>query len=173
MKFDLDRSVEVLTSTPTTLRSMLLGLSGEWAQSSDDPDSWQPFDVLGHLIHGEETDWIPRARIILAQGSDRTFLPFDRVAQFERSKGKTLVELIDEFARLRTENLEILRSWELVEDELDLEGTHPELGSVTLRQLLATWVVHDLTHVRQIATVLALKYDGQVGPWREYLSILK
>jgi len=173
MKFDLDRSVEVLTSTPTTLRSMLLGLSVDWTRSSDDPDSWQPFDVLGHLINGEETDWIPRARMILAQGSDRTFLPFDRVAQFERSKGKALIELIDGFADLRTENLEILRSWELVEDELDLEGTHPELGRVTLRQLLATWVVHDLNHIRQIATVMAHKYADQVGPWREYLTILK
>ena len=173
MKFDLDRSVEVLTSTPTTLRSMLLGLSADWTRSSDDPESWQPFDVVGHLINGEETDWIPRARVILAQGSDRTFLPFDRVAQFERSKGRTLVELIDEFAGLRMENLEILRSWELVEDELDLEGTHPELGRVTLRQLLATWVVHDLNHVRQIATVMAHKYDVHVGPWREYLTILK
>ena len=173
MKFDLGRSVEVLTSTPTTLRSMLLGLSADWTRSSDDPESWQPFDVVGHLINGEETDWIPRARVILAQGSDRTFLPFDRVAQFERSKGRTLVELIDEFAGLRMENLEILRSWELVEDELDLEGTHPELGRVTLRQLLATWVVHDLNHVRQIATVMAHKYDVHVGPWREYLTILK
>ena len=173
MKFDLDRSVEVLTSTPTTLRSMLLGLSVDWTRSSDDPDSWQPFDVLGHLINGEETDWIPRARMILAQGSDRTFLPFDRVAQFERSKGKDIIELIDGFADLRTENLEILRSWELVEDELDLEGTHPELGRVTLRQLLATWVVHDLNHIRQIATVMAHKYADQVGPWREYLTILK
>src|SRR5215203_2508705 len=170
MKFDLDRSVEVLTSTPTTLRSMLLGLSVDWTRSSDDPDSWQPFDVLGHLINGEETDWIPRARMILAQGSDRTFLPFDRVAQFEMSKGKALIELIDGFADLRTENLEILRSWELVEDELDLEGTHPELGRVTLRQLLATWVVHDLNHIRQIATVMAHKYAEQVGPWREYLT---
>jgi hypothetical protein len=173
MQFDLDRSVEVLTSTPTTLRSMLVGLSSDWTRSSDNPDSWQPFDVLGHLINGEETDWIPRARVILAQGSDRTFLPFDRVAQFERSKGRTLVELIDEFANLRTESLEILRSWELVAEELDLEGIHPELGSVSLRQLLATWVVHDLTHIRQIATVMALKYADQVGPWREYLSILK
>ena len=134
---------------------------------------WQPYDVVGHLIHGEETDWIPRARIILEQGEDRTFVPFDRFAQFERSEGKSLDELLDEFAALRAENLETLRAWNLTSAQLDLRGMHPELGESTLRQLLATWVVHDLNHIRQIVTAMAGRYGGEVGPWREYLSILK
>lgn len=173
MKFHLDRSVELLAATPMTVHSLLGELSSEWTDTSNDPESWQPFDVLGHLIHAEVTDWIPRARIILAQGADSTFEPFDRIAHFEQAKGRAMIELLDEFARLRTENLEILRSWELVEDELGLEGNHPELGRVTLRQLLATWVVHDLTHIRQIVSAMARKYAEEVGPWREYLAILK
>lgn len=136
-------------------------------------EPWSPFDVIGHLIHGEETDWVPRARIILEQGENLTFVPFDRFAQFEKSKGRSLAELLDEFERLRLENLGTLRSWNLNDPKLDLEGMHPELGRVTLRQLLATWVVHDLNHIRQIVTGMAKKYDGEVGIWREYLSILK
>jgi hypothetical protein len=124
------------------------------------------------LIHGEETDWIPRARIILQQGENRTFVPFDRFAQHERSKGKSLAQLLDEFAELRRENLDTLRSWSLTDTQLDLEGIHPELGRVTLRQLLGTWVVHDLNHIRQITTVMAKRYEEEVGPWKEYLSIL-
>ncbi|MEP7149559.1 MAG: DinB family protein [Acidobacteriota bacterium] len=133
-----------------------------------------PYDVIGHLIHGEKTDWIPRARIILEQGEHRSFVAFDRFAQFENSKGKSLTELLDEFARLRTENVDTLRVWNLTDEQLvDLEGLHQELGRVTLRQLLATWVVHDLNHVRQIVTVMARRYDTEVGVWKEYLSILK
>ena len=132
-----------------------------------------PFDIVGHLIHGEETDWIPRARIILEHGDKQTFVPFDRFAQFENSKGKSLTQLLDEFAKLRAENLDTLRSWSLTDAQLDLEGMHPELGRVTLRQLLATWVVHDLNHVRQIVTAMAKRYEGEVGVWKEYLSILK
>lgn len=173
MKFDLERSIEVLSATPKTLRAMLGGLSSNWTATSGDTEAWQPFDILGHYIHGEETDWIPRAKLILAQGDDRTFKPFDREAQFENSNGKQLHELLDELDRLRKENIETLRSWELVEEELDLKGMHPELGEVTLRQLIATWVVHDLTHIRQIATVMAKRYDEAVGPWKEYLGILK
>ena len=136
-------------------------------------EPWNPYDVVGHLIHGEETDWIPRARIILAQGDNRTFVPFDRFAQFEKSKGRSLAQLLDEFAKLRVENIETLRSWNLTDAELDLEAIHPELGPVTLRQLLATWVVHDLNHIRQIVTAMAGKYASEVGVWREYLSILQ
>lgn len=135
-------------------------------------EDWGPFDIVGHLIHGEETDWIPRARIILTQGENRTFEPFDRFAQFEASRGKTLGTLLDEFERLRNANLETLGSWKLTNAELDLYGVHPELGDVTLRQLLATWVVHDLTHIRQVATAMARRYSDEVGQWKQYLSIL-
>jgi hypothetical protein len=174
MDFDIDRSIEVLSATPRALFSMLEPLSRDWEYNpTGDPETWSPFDVIGHLIHGEETDWIPRAGIILGQGNDPTFTPFDRFAQFENSKGKSIRELLDEFAKLREQNLDTLRSWDLTEDKLDLEGNHPELGRVTLRQLLATWVVHDLTHIRQIVTVMAKRYEGEVGPWKDYLSILK
>lgn len=171
MTFDLGQSVHILSATPNTLRAMLGDLSGDWTIASDETN-WAPFDVVGHLIHGEETDWIPRARIILEQGEDRTFVPFDRFAQFERSKGRSLDELLGEFAQLRAGNIDTLRSWNLTEGQLDLEGIHPELGIVTLRQLLATWVVHDLNHIRQIVTAMARRYEGEVGVWREYLSIL-
>ena len=177
MDFDIDRSIEVLSSTPRTLTSLLGNLSDEWVRNEHDfgrdDQPWSPYDVLGHLIHGEETDWIPRARILLEHREDPTFTPFDRFAQFENSKGKSLHDLLDEFARKRSESLETLRSWSLRDDQLDLEGNHPELGRVTLRQLLSTWVVHDLTHIRQIVTVMAKRYDGEVGAWKEYLSILK
>ena len=171
MSFDLDRSIQVLSATPATLRVMLRDLPGDWAIASDKAN-WAPFDVVGHLIHGEETDWIPRARIILQQGENLTFVPFDRFAQFEKSEGRSLDELLDEFARLRSANIDVLRSWNLTEEQLDLQGIHPELGTVTLKQLIATWVVHDLNHIRQIVTALARRYSGEVGAWREYLSIL-
>jgi hypothetical protein len=152
---------------------MLADLSGEWTSAAGDSSEWAPFDVVGHLIHGEKTDWIPRARIILEQGDNLTFVPFDRFAQVENSIGKSITQLLDEFGKLRGENLETLRSWDLTPDQLDLEGVHPELGRVTLRQLLATWVVHDLNHIRQIVTAMAKRYDGEVGVWKDYLSILK
>ena len=180
MNFDLARSIEVLSGTPGALISLTGDLSDDWifregrdAQAESRDQTWSPFDVIGHLIHGEETDWIPRARIILAQGDDPTFIPFDRFAQFENSNGKSLQDLLDEFAALRAGNLETLRSWDLRKDQLGLEGNHPELGRVTLRQLISTWVVHDLTHIRQIVTAMAKRYEGEVGPWREYLSILR
>lgn len=180
MDFELSKATEVLAATPSTLRSLLGNLSDEWTVNEiRDPQSeirdqlWSPYDVIGHLIHGEETDWIPRARIILAQGDDRTFVPFDRFAQFDNSKGKSIAQLLDEFARVRAENLDTLRSWDLSDQQLDLEGVHPELGRVTLKQLLSTWVVHDLNHIRQIVTVMANRYESEVGVWKQYLSILK
>ena len=172
MKFELDHAVEVLSATPATLNVMLGGLSGVWTAGPDDPDSWHAFDIVGHLIHGEMTDWIPRAKVILG-GLGQPFEPFDRFAQFERSRGKSMVDLLAEFDEMRSRNLAELRSWNLTDDQLDLQGTHPELGAVTLRQLLATWVVHDLNHIRQIAVSMASRYDAEVGPWKEYLSILK
>ena len=172
MKFDLQRSIEILSQTPYTLARMLGELSIEWTESKGDTEYWSPYDVVGHLIYGEETDWIPRAEIILAQADDRTFVPFDRLAQFENSKGKPIGDLLIEFAHLRNANIEKLIRWQLTPEHLALKGTHPELGEVTLEQLLATWVVHDLNHIRQIVTYMANSYASNVGPWKAYLSIL-
>ena len=173
MKFDLERSIEVLSATPATVRALLESLSDDWIASNGDRESWEPYDIVGHYIHAEETDWIPRAKVILAQADDRRFPPFDRYGHFGRSDGRSLLSLLGEFDQIRSENIQTLRSWELVDEELELTGIHPELGEVTLRELIATWVVHDLTHIRQIATVMARRYEEAVGPWKEYLSILK
>jgi hypothetical protein len=173
MKFEIEQAVEILENTPSVLKSMLGNLSDEWTGTSENRDDWGAFDIVGHYIHAEETDWIPRAEIILKQGDDPTFEPFDRYAQFEKSQDVTLSELLETFTERRRESLEILKSWNLSAAELAFKGRHPELGEVTLEQLLATWVVHDLTHIRQIATVLAKKYGDNVGVWKEYLSILK
>jgi hypothetical protein len=172
MRFDLSKAVEVLRQTPYTLGRMLEDLSDDWTVSENSRNDWSPYDVIGHLIHGEETDWIPRAEIILAQGANRTFVPFDRLAQFETSKERSLADLLTEFAHARNANIEKLMSWGLTPDQLTLTGSHPELGVVTLEQLLSTWVVHDLNHIRQIVTYMARKYQDDVGPWRAYLSIL-
>ena len=172
MAFDLAETIQLLAGMPDALRSLLQNLSDECARTPAEPGSWAPFDVVGHLIHGEETDWIPRAEMILLQGQNNTFIPFDRFAQFENSKGKPLIDLLDEFSLLRRRNLETLRSWQLTGAQLDLPGVHPELGAVNLRQLLATWPVHDLTHLRQIAISIAKGYEQEVGPWKQYLSIL-
>ena len=173
MKFQVQQAVEILSNTPGAVKALLENLSDDWIRSAEEAEDWSPFDIIGHLIHGEETDWIPRAGIILKQSENRTFEPFDRFAMFENSKGKTLGELLERFAERRRESLETLKSWNLSDEQLALTGMHPELGAVTLEQLLATWVVHDLTHIRQIVTVLAKKYAGAVGVWKEYLSILK
>lgn len=173
MKFQVAQTVEILERTPLVLRSLLGNLSGDWTENTDNSEDWSPFDIVGHYIHGEETDWIPRAEIILKQGENITFEPFDRFAQFEKSKGKTLGELLEEFTELRKKSLETLRSWNLNGEQLRLKGMHPELGLVNLEQLLSTWIVHDLTHIRQIVTFLAKKYGENVGVWKEYLSILK
>lgn len=173
MKFNLLQAIEILRQTPYTLQRMLEDLSDEWTTEGGSREDWSPYDVIGHLIHGEETDWIARAEIILAQGENRTFEPYDRLAQFERSKGKPLNDLLTEFAHLRSANLEKLVKWQLTDEQLDLTGEHPALGTVTLRQLLATWVVHDLNHIRQIVRFMARKYETEVGPWKEYLGILQ
>ena len=172
MDFQILQVLEVLSQTPATVRSMLGNLSDEWIFASADENDWSAFDIIGHFIHGEETDWIPRAEIILAQGENIAFEPFDRFAQFEISKGKTISDLLQTFADLRRKNIEILKSWNLTKEQLSFKGVHPELGEVTLEQLLATWMVHDLTHIRQIATVLAKQQSENVGAWKAYLSIL-
>jgi hypothetical protein len=171
MNFSIARTTEVLEATPGVIRSLLGGLSDDWTRSSGERDRWEAFDILGHLIHGEATDWIPRARIILG-GAAGTFEPFDRWAQFKRPEGSSLPVMLDEFEGARQANLAELRSWKLSDEQLEITGTHPELGTVTLRQLLATWAVHDLNHIAQTARVLARRYAGEVGPWKAYLSIL-
>jgi hypothetical protein len=172
MDFQLEHASDILRRTPATLTSLLQGMPDDWLYSNEGPETWSPFDVLGHLIHGEETDWIPRAWIILENGEDRAFEPFDRFAMFEKSKGKSLDDLLSTFARLRSESLRQLDAMNLTPELLAKRGKHPELGVVTLSQLLSTWVVHDLGHVSQIVRVMSKQYGEAVGPWRAYLSIL-
>ena len=165
-------AVPVLERTPGVFRALLAGLPDAWISCDEGPGTFTAFDNLGHLIHGERADWIPRARVILAQGSDRRFAPFDRLAHQRESAGKDLVRLLDEFTALRAANLQTLRSWNLTDRELALTGEHPALGIVTLGQLLATWVAHDLGHIAQTARVMAKRYRDTVGPWRRYLPVL-
>jgi hypothetical protein len=172
MDFKLDDALGILERTPEVLRALLGSLPPEWAMATEGGESWSAFDVMGHFIHGEKTDWIPRARIILAHGDTRAFEPFDRFAQFAVSEGKTLVNLLDEFAVLRAENVAALRTMNLQAADFARQGRHPELGAVTLGELIATWVVHDLDHLNQIVRTLAQQYAGQVGPWRAYLGVL-
>lgn len=172
MNFELARGIEVLQRTPGTLRAMLTGLSSDWTDANEGADTWSPYVIVGHLIHGERTDWIARVKIVLAQDAQRRFEPFDRFAQFRESEGKSIEDLLDEFEHIRNENLTLLSGWQLTEAQLSLEGEHPAFGSVTLRQLLATWVAHDLGHLAQIARVMAKQYREAVGPWREYLPVM-
>lgn len=162
----------ILERTPRTLRALLAGLPDTWVHADEGPDTFSPKDVLGHLIYGEETDWIPRLRIILEHGETRPFTPFDRLAFREACKGMAVPGLLDRFASLRAENLGVLRGYDLRTEKLSLTGTHPGLGRVTLAQLLAAWAVHDLGHVRQVVRVMAKQYTTAVGPWREYLTIV-
>jgi hypothetical protein len=172
MEFDLEQAFSVLERTPRTLQAMLGSLAPVWTDATEGPETWSPYVIVGHLIHAERADWVPRAQIILAQGADRHFPPFDRFAQFRDSQGKSLADLLDEFARLRADSLATVAGWRLTGAQLALEGLHPEFGPVTLRQLLATWVAHDLGHVAQAARVMAKQYREAVGPWRAYLPIL-
>jgi hypothetical protein len=172
MEFDLTSGIAILERTPRTMHALLAGLGPAWTDATEGPETWSPYVIVGHLIHGERADWIPRARIILEQGAQRRFTPFDRFAQFRESEGKSLAELLDEFARRRAESLATLAGWRLTDAQLALEGEHPEFGAVTLRQLLATWVAHDLGHVAQTARVMAKQYRAAVGPWRAYLPVM-
>lgn len=171
MDFDLRAGMAVLERTPDAMRAMLAGLPAAWIEGTEGPETWSPYIIMGHLIHGERTDWIPRARIILAHGENRRFVPFDRFAQLREAK-KSLDELLNEFATLRAENLTTLANWRITDEQLNWEGEHPELGRVTLRQLLATWVAHDLGHIAQTARVMAKQYRDAVGPWRAYLPVM-
>ena len=172
MKFDLEKSYQILERTPSVLRILLSDLSDDWVQGNEGPETFSPYDVIGHLIQGEKTDWRDRATTILEYGTAESFVPFDRFAQFEESKGKSLQQLLEEFEDLRKDNLNWLRSLNLTETDFVKKGTHPELGEVTLKQLLSTWVAHDLTHIAQVTRVMAKQYKEEMGPWIGYFRIL-
>jgi len=172
MSFDLANSIVLLERAPAVLEALLDGLPADWTAPNEGPDTWSPFDVVGHLVDGEETDWLPRARIILARGANRRFEPFDRFRHLRSNTGRSLTDLLARFAELRRRNLRELRGFNLGERQLGLTGEHPEFGTVTLAQLLATWVAHDLGHIAQIARVMAKQYKDAVGPWAAYLPVL-
>jgi DinB family protein len=172
VEFRLDNAIDVLRRTPATLRALLENVAEPWARGDEGPDTFSPFDNLGHLIDGEETDWIPQARVILARGPSVRFEPYDRFRHRSRNVGRSLESLLSEFQLLRAENLDLLVSWHLDTGQLDLPGEHPTLGPVTLRQLLAAWVVHDLGHVAQVARVMSKQYTHEVGPWVPFLPVL-
>ncbi|HEX4496532.1 MAG TPA: DinB family protein [Thermoanaerobaculia bacterium] len=172
MSLDLPETLDLLERTPAVVGSLLRGTSASWHAFKENADTWSAVEVVGHLIHGEETDWVPRSRIILEHGEARAFEPFDRFAQLTRFAGWALDALLDRFTELRRANLEVVRSWRLTDDQLALTGRHPELATVTLRQLLATWAVHDLNHIAQLARIMGRRYTREVGPWHAYLSIL-
>jgi hypothetical protein len=172
MDFDITQGIAILERTPGTLNAMLRDLGPAWIDATEGPETWSPHLIVGHLVHGERANWIPRARSILSQSVSRRLPPYDRLAHLQESQGKSLSGLLDAFARLRAENLATLTAWRLTDTELALDGEHPEFGAVTLRQLLATWVVHDLGHVAQTARVMAKQHRDAIGPWRAYLPIV-
>ena len=173
MQFKLADATQILRQTPATLTAMVGGMPESWLKCTEGAGTWSPYDVVGHLIHGELTDWIPRARMILEHGESKAFTPFDRCAMFREDQSRPISALLDQFAFMRAENVSILEGLNLTDSYLAKRGTHPELGSVTLAQLLSAWVVHDLGHVSQIARVTAKQYCHEVGPWTQYLTILK
>jgi hypothetical protein len=172
-EFSLAEATAVLTRTPTILNALLRGLPSVWVRRNEGEDSWNAFDIVGHLIIGERTDWMPRVRIVLENGEERPFDPFDRFAQLKESQDKSMDQLLNDFARLRTENLAALRALNLQPRDLTRRGRHPALGVVTLSELLATWAVHDLTHMHQLSRVMAHQYRDAVGPWSAYLGVLQ
>ena len=172
MEFQLDKSIEILERTPPVLHALLDDISSEWTAHNEGGETWSVFDVVGHLVQGEQTDWLTRTEIILADSNERKFEPFDRFAQFESSKGKTLKQILDEFTQLRRMNISKLRDLNIQEKDLIRTGIHPTFGQVTLSQLLSTWVVHDLNHISQIVRVMARQYKEQTGPWIQFLKIL-
>jgi len=171
--FSLNRTIEILSQTPSTLEHLTSSLSEFWTMNNEGKDTWSVFDVVGHLIHVDKTDWLVRAKIILAAGGDKHFEPLDRFAQLESSKGKTLSVLLHEFKQVRTESINELISLGITDDDLNKTGIHPKFGDVTLRQLLSAWTVHDLDHISQIARVIAKQYKEETGPWIEFLKILR
>jgi len=173
MEHNLPQTMLLLARTPATLNALLRDLPETWTLQNEGENTWSAFDVVGHLIHCERTDWMPRARTVLQFGESQTFGPFDRWGHVRESQGKSMEQLLDEFARLRSENLDELRALNLQQQDLERRGRHPALGVVTLSELLATWAVHDLTHLHQISRVMAHQYRDAVGPWSEYLGVLQ
>ena len=173
MQFRLSEATQILQRTPATLASMVAGIPEPWLKANEGSGTFSCYDIVGHLIHGELTDWIPRVKIIMEQGESRAFEPFDRFAQFREDQSRPVQALLDQFAFLRGENMRTLEGLNLTNEDLARRGTHPELGAVTLGQLLSSWVVHDLSHIAQIARVAAKQYSYEVGPWHAYMSILK
>ena len=173
MEQNLIDTIALLSRTPAALDVLLRDLPKAWTSADEGENTWTAFDVIGHLIHGERTDWMPRLRMILEFGDTQTFVPFDRFAQFRESEGKSLPQLLDQFARLRAENLAELRALNLQPADFERRGRHPALGDVTLSQLLAAWTVHDLTHLHQISRILAHQYRDAVGPWSTFLGVLQ
>jgi hypothetical protein len=170
--FNLKEAIEILERTPAVLISLLSGLSDRWIYNNEGGESWNPYDIVGHMIHGEKKDWIQRAKTILEYGEEKPFEPFDRFAQFKDSEGKTLNDLLEEFAKMRNENIDELHKLDLNENDFKKKGNHPEFGTVTLEQLLSTWIVHDLSHIRQITRVMAKQYKNEIGPWEKYLPVM-
>ncbi len=173
MIFSIFKSIEILQHTPDVLIAMLHNVSTDWTLNNEGGETWSVYDIVGHLIHGEKTDWVPRMEIILSDNADKTFEPFDRLAQFENSKGKSFKQLLEEFKNLRQKNVDILLAKNLKASDFEKTGRHPVFGDVTLSQMLSTWTVHDLNHIAQISRVMAKQYKTEAGPWVAYLSILQ
>jgi hypothetical protein len=173
MEHNLPQTMSLLRRTPAALDALLRDLPEAWTLRNEGEGTWSVFDVVGHLIHGERSDWMTRAKVILQSGEKQPFEPFDRLGHLRESQGKSLGQLLDEFARLRSENLIELRALNLVDADLERRGRHPALGVVTLSELLSTWAVHDLTHLHQISRIMAHQYRDAVGPWSRYLGVLQ
>lgn len=173
MENDFSPTIALLSRTPATLNALLRDLPDSWTFSNEGEGTWTAFDIVGHLIHAEHTDWIPRATMILEQGESETFKPFNRMGQEEKSRGRSLPQLLDEFAAVRSDSLSQLRALNLQSPDLQRRGRHPAFGPVTLSQLLATWAVHDLTHLHQLSRLMAHQYREAVGPWSVYLGVLQ
>lgn len=173
MTFEIDKATQILSRTPQVIEALLKGISDDWLMNNEGENTWSAYEIVGHLIHGEMTDWIPRAKIILSNSPNKTFEPFDRFAQQRQGKARAMTDLLEEFKKLRTKNIKELLSFKIDEKTLKKKGIHPELGEVNLKELLSTWVVHDLGHISQISRVMSKQYKDEVGPWKEYLGILK
>ena len=173
MNFNLQESIALLERAPSVYRTLLSGLSESWVQCNEGEETWSAYDIMGHLIHGEKTDWLQRIEIILEESENKTFAPFDRFAQFEESKGKTMSQLLDEFEMARMKNIQRLKSKNITESYLSKTGIHPAFGQVTLRQLISTWTIHDLAHLNQATRVMMKYYKDAVGPWKKFFSVLK
>ena len=172
VEYNINKALEILKQTPKTLSTFLSNLSDEWIYCNEGGETWSAYDIIGHLIHGEKTDWTSRLKLMYYEGEIQTFTPFDRFAQFENSKGKTLKQLLEEFTELRKRNIDFVLSLNITKLDFDKKAIHPDLGEVSLKQLLATWTVHDLGHIAQISRIMAKQYKHEVGPWKKYLSIL-